>query len=396
MSDGQIKARRGSQPPTTGAVPPDRVPNFDDLDEPVLDDMVPVDASTETELRKPPTRRYQVSQGQAAKARPQQAEAPRGAASATPQPQQAGAARPAPKPAAMPTSAPAPQQPAAPVAQRPVPPSEPPTGEGDSPVLEPAHETSPGAVPVPVPEPAPKPASQPRPVEPAPPVPPAPHRPAPEPEPYYEDEEPERHRRRRRRRSWGPLRFIKRLFLLIIMIALFAGGFVAGMTWQQRAQPTISVGAIKTQIADCSELATATLQYNGLVHYENGEIPVVNQKTFNMTYVGEVRAGVDLSKASVSVQGNEIKVVLPQAAVLTKEIKPESLEFFDQTWALFNWDSREDTTVAIQQAQIDLESQVEDAELIDTANRNAERAIRSLLAPIQKMNDGYRVTVEVA
>ena len=356
MSDGHLDDAKGHQLHTTSTVPPERVPDFSDLDEPDANDFVPVDASPETELKRPPARRYQNSSRQH-----QQLEETVTAVIVEVDPTSVSA--PEPNPVTVPTRAPSPI-PAAPQA----------------PTLEAApapSQTSNPSQTIPVPDSRRRMPREAR-------------------DPYYDDYDDERERRPRRRHRWGVFRIVKKVFLLLIMVALFAGGFFAGMTWQQRSQPTISVGAIKTQITDCSELATATLQYNGLVHYENGDILIVSQKAFNMTYVAEIRAGVDLSQAKVSVQGNEIRVVLPQATVQSKEIKPESLAFFDQAWALFNWDSRDDISIALQQAQMDLDAQVEDLELIDTANRNAERAIRSLLAPVQKMNDGYRVVVEIA
>ena len=366
MSDGHIDDTNKRRLQTVNAVPPERVPDFSDLDEPDADDFIPVDASPDTELKRPPARRYQSPSQQ----HPHSEEVATSLV-AEAEPTAEPVPSPAPSPIPATTSVPA-------GASAPVP----------APVPAPASTPEPAAVPRQVPEhaqPGPPPAPEPRRRS---------HRS--ERDPYYDDYDYERERHPRRRHRWGVFRIVKKVFLLLIMVALFAGGFFAGMNWQQRFQPTISVGAIKTQIADCSELATATLQYNGLVHYENGDIPIVNQKAFNMTYVAEIRAGVDLSQASVSVQGNEIRVVLPPATVQSKEIKPESLAFFDQAWALFNWDSRDDISIALQQAQMDLDSQVEDLELIDTANRNAERAIRSLLAPVQKMNDGYRVVVETA
>lgn len=177
---------------------------------------------------------------------------------------------------------------------------------------------------------------------------------------------------------------------------MFVGGFAAGLMYEQQRHPAVSAAFIETQLSECSDLATAKMHYNGLVHYEDGEIPLINKKTFSMTYQAEVRAGVDLSKAEVSVSNGEIVVTLPKATVQTTSIDPSSVKFFDQTWGLFSWESKDDAKTALEQAQKDLEKSMDDMRLIEEANLNAERAIRGLIAPILKMNDGYRLTIRTA
>lgn len=67
--------------------------------------------------------------------------------------------------------------------------------------------------------------------------------------------------------------FAKFIVALILAVALFGGGFAAGMQWQKGQQPTLSPSTIETQISDCSDLATSKLAYNGLVKYEAGTFP---------------------------------------------------------------------------------------------------------------------------
>ena len=59
-----------------------------------------------------------------------------------------------------------------------------------------------------------------------------------------------------------------------------------------------------------------------------------------MVYDAEVRAGVDLAQARVEVSGNAITVSLPAPQLLGIEIDPNSLEFYDSSFALFNWENK--------------------------------------------------------
>jgi hypothetical protein len=181
-----------------------------------------------------------------------------------------------------------------------------------------------------------------------------------------------------------------------MLLAMFIGGFAAGLMYEQQQHPSVSAAFIETQLSECSDLATAKMHYNGLVHYEDGDIPLINKKTFSMTYQAEVRAGVDLSQAKVDVSNGTITVTLPKATVQTTSIDPTSVQFFDQTWGLFSWESKDDAKTALEQAQNDLEANMDDMRLIEEADMNAERTIRGLISPILKMNDGYRLVINTA
>lgn len=225
-------------------------------------------------------------------------------------------------------------------------------------------------------------------------------------EPAAEEPTPSKRRRRRsrddeddqgRRRHGGRImRTLKRILLLLLLVAMFVGGFAAGLTYEQRQHPAVSAAFIETQLSECSDLATAKMHYNGLVHYESGDIPLINKKTFSMTYQAEVRAGIDLSQADVRVSGTVITIILPKAEIQTTSIDPASVKFFDQTWGLFSWESKDDAKTALEQAQEDLEENLDDMSLMEEANLNAERTVRGLVAPILKANDGYQLVVKTS
>lgn len=227
--------------------------------------------------------------------------------------------------------------------------------------------------------------------------PPAPIPPAPMPAPAPPlVEEHERHEKPKRERHHGRIfRMVKRIILLLLLILAFVGGFSLGLMYEQNQHPSVSAAFIETQLSECSDLATAKMHYNGLVHYEDGDIPLINKKSFSMTYQAEVRAGIDLSQADVKVSNGTITITLPQATVQTTAIDPASVKFFDQTWGLFSWESKDDAKTALEQAQKDLDENLDDMRLVDEANLNAERTVRGLIAPILKMNDGYKLEVKV-
>ena len=121
---------------------------------------------------------------------------------------------------------------------------------------------------------------------------------------------------------------MKKIVMVIVAVALIAAGVFGTLAVQRTFEPSISLSStsIQEQLSDCSELATAKLDYRGLVRYENGDIDFITKKAFTMVYDAEVRAGVDLAQARVEVSGNAITVSLPAPQLLGIEIDPNSLE----------------------------------------------------------------------
>jgi hypothetical protein len=195
------------------------------------------------------------------------------------------------------------------------------------------------------------------------------------------------------------MKTILRLILgILLALLLFGGGFAVGQWFAQTKSGHIaSEATLQAQVTSMSELATAKLEYQGLVRYEQGEIDFINKKGFTMVYSGSAIAGVDLTKAKVSVEGKAIRVTLPSATVTSTSIDPDSLTFYDTSWAIFNWENKEDTAKALQLAQKDLEGKVSSSdELISQANDQARKTIEGLMEPFTSDESGYTLEISCA
>lgn len=187
------------------------------------------------------------------------------------------------------------------------------------------------------------------------------------------------------------------LWPLVIVAALAAALGVAGVLVFQRAfEPSVRLdtATVSEQLERSQDLATAKLDYRGIVRYEQGDIDFINKKAFTMIYDAEVTAGVDLSNAKVSVSGRDVSVELPAATVQAIEIDPNSLQFYDERFALFNWQDRSDTAEALKIAEKDAKAKVDSAKLVEAADDQAKTVVEGLLAPFSG-DGGYRVTVTV-
>lgn len=184
---------------------------------------------------------------------------------------------------------------------------------------------------------------------------------------------------------------------LIAAIALIAVGFLASQLWARVSTPTVRMDTtvVTQQLERCQDLVTAKLEYRGLVTYEEGDIDFINKKGFTMIYDADVAASVDLSKAEVAVDGRDVSIKLPHAKLESVSIDPDSLKFYDEKFALFNWQNKTDTAEALKLADKDAESKVDKTSLLKTADKQAKKAIGSMFAPFTG-KDGYRVTVTFA
>ncbi len=186
----------------------------------------------------------------------------------------------------------------------------------------------------------------------------------------------------------------KSLLFILGGLMLLGIGFYGGLQYRPVEEPSIDVAALEAQIADCSDLTTAKLSYTGFVSYEEGDIPLLTKKAFSMKYVAEARAGVDLSKAKVTLSEDTIKVKLPKAETQVIAIDPNSLEFFDEKRALFNWQDRADSATALEAAEADVEDKIDQTALIEEANKQAHLVIEELLAPFTVEPYNYNLVVE--
>ena len=198
------------------------------------------------------------------------------------------------------------------------------------------------------------------------------------------------------KKASGGSRAAKAVLGIIVAVALVAAGFALARYEDSLGEPKVSLDAVTVaeQLEGCQELACAKLEYRGFVTYEEGEIDWLTKTGFTMVYDATVRAGVDLSEAEVTVDGSQITIVLPPATIQTVEVDADSLEFYDEKYALFNWQERDDTATALELAEENALEVAEEDGLIEAAEEQAVEVIETLFSPFTA--DGvYTLTVTI-
>ena len=172
----------------------------------------------------------------------------------------------------------------------------------------------------------------------------------------------------------------------IAVIALIAVGFLAARLLDKEPKVTVDATSIEERLSRCSSLTTARLDYRGMIKYSEGEIQFINKKGFSMIYDAQIKAGIDLSKADVSVSWDKISITVPEPEIQDITIDSDSLEFYDEQLALFNWTDKEDTTKAIAYAKEDAQAKAEQTDILSQASAQAETVIETLFAPLTEEN----------
>lgn len=183
---------------------------------------------------------------------------------------------------------------------------------------------------------------------------------------------------------------VRGIVTVIAVAALIAVGFLGARYLDSKKEPKVSAVMITEQLSQCSELATARLDYRGLIQYSDGDIPLINQKSFSMVYNAKIKAGIDLAQAKVTISGKVIKVQLPKPQILDVTVDSDSLEFYDEQFALFNWTNKEDTAKALSYARDDAQEKAGQIGLLEEARKQAETVINTLIVPLTD-SDEYKV-----
>lgn len=148
---------------------------------------------------------------------------------------------------------------------------------------------------------------------------------------------------------------------------------------EEKKEKQLDIEYLTGKLANVGELSTAQMLYTGIVEVSEGKIPGITKKGFSMLYSAEVKAGIDVSLISITADEENVYVEVPSAGILSKHIDPDSIQFFDEKKALFNWSEKEDVTDALSLAENDLGRKAELDNIIEMSQREAEMIIKGLL-----------------
>lgn len=159
----------------------------------------------------------------------------------------------------------------------------------------------------------------------------------------------------------------------------------------------VNAVVLENKLTEISELASITYSYTNMAEFENSKdfygikLPFTT-KGFIITYDGEIKAGIDLSKAEVSVSGQKVSITLPDAEILSHQIDEDSLEIFDETTSIFNPLKVTDYNSFNKDQKAEMEKKATEKGLLTEAKKKAADTVKGFI--LQLVPEDW--TVEIA
>lgn len=173
---------------------------------------------------------------------------------------------------------------------------------------------------------------------------------------------------------------MKRVLGLIIALLLGAVLAAGGIFYMHmKAQPHVDAKGLMERLEESSELTVEKSYYTGIVRFSEGTVPLINKNGFSMKYEAELDAGFELEDVSIEVTDNAVVVTVPKAEILSIDIDPDSLEFYDNKTSLFKTDRKEATKKALQEAEKDAEENASRKGVLEAADKRAEVIFKGIL-----------------
>ena len=187
------------------------------------------------------------------------------------------------------------------------------------------------------------------------------------------------------------------LIAIFIVCALI---FFAGTRFASNSdEPEITSTGITQQLQDIEELATLSYNYTKVGEFSNSlqfngwDIPLT-QKSFLITYDGQLKAGIKMDKIKVDVSNDNITVSIPDIEILSNEIDESSIEVYDESRNIFNPISVNDyATFATSQKEA-VEAEAIENGLLSQAATKTQDTIKKYLNAIPGVEGNYQIDVK--
>ncbi|MFC4803711.1 DUF4230 domain-containing protein [Filifactor villosus] len=185
------------------------------------------------------------------------------------------------------------------------------------------------------------------------------------------------------------------LFLIVVLVA--GASFFVGMMRERYSSDTkINADLIANRIDSVKKLITTEYHYTNMGSMENQnefygwKIPFT-RKSFILSHDGVIYAGLDIDNADIRVEGKVIRIDLPEAEILSHEIKEESITIFDEETSVFNPIEIADYTSFSADQKKAMEDKAIAGGLLDKAEDNAKEAIEEVLLMNPEIANNYEI-----
>ena len=170
------------------------------------------------------------------------------------------------------------------------------------------------------------------------------------------------------------------LIIVVLAIVLFMY-----FRFSIKKETNILSNNVQEQVMKLLDLSTVKYNYTNVVSYKDNkklkdlDIPFTN-KGFLIKYSGYIKAGIDLSTATVNVvDKHKVEIVLDKPIVFDNVINEEDSYVYDEKESLFNQLKIQDLYDVLTEEQKKMEKEVIEKGLLNEAEENAKEILNSFL-----------------
>ena len=151
---------------------------------------------------------------------------------------------------------------------------------------------------------------------------------------------------------------------------------------------------IIAKLEESSELTTTKLNYTGMSEFEDTGISFINRSDFIMVYEATARIGIDIKEISIKCDdfNKVVWLTMPKAKILDIKVDLGKIKYFDEKFALFNVDYKQDANKAALLAEESAKEELENMGVLDMANTQSVELIKNLIKDLIPKN--YEVKVK--
>ncbi len=181
------------------------------------------------------------------------------------------------------------------------------------------------------------------------------------------------------------------IIIVIVMVLSLACGYFIGKNFNGWK---VKEGLVVEQLKKCSELSTAISTQSGSIKLTDGSIPFITKKEFTMSYVANIRTGVDLSDAKTKVSLKKVEVKIPHSEILDISFDEEGLKFYDVSQAIINWRNHNDVKEGLAIARKKVKKDINKSDVLEKADEQVVDTIERLLTFVTEAGYDLIITFE--
>lgn len=183
----------------------------------------------------------------------------------------------------------------------------------------------------------------------------------------------------------------KSKILLGVIIVLFFGGC---LLFIYNGKSTVDTEQMNLLLSKASELTTAKLNITAISEFKDTGIAFINKSDFIMLYTATIHAGINVDEVKIKADNvaKKIYISIPKAEIQEAIVDSKSIKYFDEKFALFNVDEKEDSNRAVALAEEAAKKEAANTGIIELANQQSATLIKGILA--NAIPSGYKIEIK--